>query len=123
MFQNLSHWVTSYVDWNLSLDLNGGPNYYNFSCDAPIIINKTSNEFYKNPIYYVLGHFSKFMPPGSKIMNLYLDNNDNFDFLNYMSPPPNVTFVTFPTQAPDFDVQYIGSLNEDGSKTIIFYNP
>ena len=42
--------------------MNGGPNWaYNF-VDAPIIVNKDTDEFYKNPMYYGLAHFSKFLP-------------------------------------------------------------
>lgn len=44
----------------------GGPTYINNTIDAAVILNSTtSNEFYKQPIFYVLAHFSKFIPPGS----------------------------------------------------------
>lgn len=33
--------------------------------DAPIIVNKTSGEYYKQPFFYALGHFSKFLSPDS----------------------------------------------------------
>ena len=42
--------------------MNGGPNWaYNF-VDSPIIVNEDTDEFYKNPMYYGLAHFSKFLP-------------------------------------------------------------
>ena len=45
--------------------MNGGPNWaYNF-VDSPIIVNKETDEFYKNPMYYALGHVSRFAPEGS----------------------------------------------------------
>ena len=45
--------------------MNGGPNWaYNF-VDSPIIVNKETDEFYKNPMYYGLAHFSKFLPQNS----------------------------------------------------------
>lgn len=53
------------MDWNLALDLEGGPNWVDNFVDAPIIVNATSGEFYKQPIYYVLAHFSKYVPRGS----------------------------------------------------------
>lgn len=59
IFQNL--WTSAYLDWNLALDTAGGPNF-NLPTDAAIIVNATSNEFYKNPIFYALGNFSKFIP-------------------------------------------------------------
>lgn len=53
------------MDWNLALDTEGGPNWVENFVDAPIIVNATSGEFYKQPTYYVLAHFSKYIPRGS----------------------------------------------------------
>ena len=35
------------------------------SWTPPIIVNKETDEFYKNPMYYGLAHFSKFLPQNS----------------------------------------------------------
>lgn len=59
------HWVSGWVDWNMALDPNGGPNYISNFVESTIIVNATAAEFYKQPIYYHLGHFSKFVPRGS----------------------------------------------------------
>ncbi|CAH1101247.1 unnamed protein product [Psylliodes chrysocephalus] len=65
IFRDLNHWVIGWVDWNMALNLQGGPTYIDNFVDAPIIVNATAGEFYKQPMYYVLGHFSKFIPKGS----------------------------------------------------------
>ncbi|XP_054165560.1 putative glucosylceramidase 4 isoform X2 [Oppia nitens] len=62
---DLNHWTGGWTDWNLALDLQGGPNWVGNYVDAPIIINRTSNEYYKQPFFYALGHFSKFLSPDS----------------------------------------------------------
>ena len=55
--------ATGWTDWNLVLDLQGGPNWIKNFVDSPIIANTTNgNVFYKNPMYYAMGHFSKFLP-------------------------------------------------------------
>jgi glucosylceramidase len=61
----LNHYTTGWTDWNLALDTEGGPNWINGFDDAPIIINSTSYEYYKQPLFYALGHFSKFLSPDS----------------------------------------------------------
>lgn len=33
--------------------------------EAPVIVDAEKNEFFKNPIFYILGHFSKFISNGS----------------------------------------------------------
>lgn len=66
IIQDLQHHVSGWIDWGLVLDETGGPSYVNNSIDSPIIFNTTSkNEYYKEPIFYVMGHFSKFILPGS----------------------------------------------------------
>lgn len=37
----------------------------NLNADAPIVISADTKEFYKQPFFYVFGHFSKFLPPNS----------------------------------------------------------
>ncbi|KAH8024278.1 hypothetical protein HPB51_022397 [Rhipicephalus microplus] len=62
IIQDLHHWTTGWIDWNLALDTMGGPNWAHNYVDAPIIVNVTSKEFYQQPMYYALAHFSKFLP-------------------------------------------------------------
>jgi len=63
---DLMHWVTGWIDWNLALNRQGGPNWVNNFHSAPIIVNESNNEFYKNVQFYAMGHFSKFLSPGSR---------------------------------------------------------
>lgn len=61
----LNHSVVSYIDWNLILDHHGGPNYIKNYLDAMIMSNENFTEIYKQPLFYAMAHFSRFIPPGS----------------------------------------------------------
>ena len=37
ILQDLLHWCTGWVDWNLILDITGGPNHLGNRCDAHLI--------------------------------------------------------------------------------------
>lgn len=63
IIEDLNHHVSGWTDWNLILDENGSPNYANNFVDAPIIGNVS--EIYKQPIFYAIGHFSRFIVPDS----------------------------------------------------------
>ncbi|KAH7962396.1 hypothetical protein HPB52_015885 [Rhipicephalus sanguineus] len=65
ILEDFNHWVSGWTDWNLALDTEGGPNWANNFVDSPIIVNASAQEFYKQPMYYALGHFSKALPRGS----------------------------------------------------------
>ncbi|KAJ8943384.1 hypothetical protein NQ314_009751 [Rhamnusium bicolor] len=59
IFDNLQYGAGGWVDWNMALDETGGPNFIDNMVDSPIIVNATQQEFYKQPMFYAIGHFSK----------------------------------------------------------------
>lgn len=61
---SLDHWLTGWIDWNVVLDHNGGPNHVGNFCGAPIMINTETKEVYYTPIYDVLAQFSRTIRPG-----------------------------------------------------------
>ena len=80
IIEDLNHHVSGWVDWNLILDENGGPNYAKNFVDAPITFNENATEIYKQPTFYVMGHFSRFIVPDSirvkaKSSHLFIKTN------------------------------------------------
>ncbi|KAL6739852.1 hypothetical protein Aduo_013255 [Ancylostoma duodenale] len=61
IIEDLNHFVAGWTDWNLCLDERGGPNWVDNFVDSPIIVNAKRDEFYKQPMFYAMGHFSKFI--------------------------------------------------------------
>lgn len=68
IINDLNHHVSGWTDWNLLLDMNGGPNWAKNYVDAPILVDLSSQTLYLQPMYYYLGHFSKFIRPGSQLL-------------------------------------------------------
>nr|XP_039266841.1 lysosomal acid glucosylceramidase-like [Styela clava] len=65
ILDNLNNWAVGWVDWNMCLDMQGGPNWVKNFDNSPIIVNATADEFYKQPMFYHLGHFSKYINENS----------------------------------------------------------
>ena len=86
----LNSCIKAYLDWNLALNSEGGPNYEGNLCYAPIEVNATADEFYKKALFYVLGHFSKFILPGSIRTDVQI-----FPYMN------NIDFVAFEVNSPN----------------------
>ncbi|MGZ0015776.1 glycoside hydrolase family 30 protein [Yeosuana sp. AK3] len=61
----LNNWVDGWIDWNMVLDKQGGPNWFKNWCLAPIIVDPEKDEVYFTPVYYTLAHFSKYIRPGA----------------------------------------------------------
>ncbi len=63
MIGTLNNWVDGWVDWNMVLDRQGGPNWANNWCLAPVIVDPETDEVYYTPLYYTMAHFSRFIRP------------------------------------------------------------
>lgn len=61
----LNNRVDGWVDWNMVLDRQGGPNWAKNWCIAPVIVDPEKDEVYFTPLYYTLAHFSRFIRPGA----------------------------------------------------------
>ena len=71
----MNNWVDGWVDWNMVLDRQGGPNWFKNWCVAPVIVDTDKDEVYFTPLYYTMAHFSKYIRPGA--LRIGFDNPDN----------------------------------------------
>ncbi|KOX77824.1 Glucosylceramidase [Melipona quadrifasciata] len=99
----MNHWGIGWVDWNLVLNKAGGPNWINNYVDAPIIVNPETDEFFKQPMYYALKHFSRFVERGSVRIDL---NNDlsNVKSTAFVTPSNEVVVVLYNQNNKEEDV-------------------
>ncbi|MDR9441106.1 MAG: glycoside hydrolase family 30 protein [Schleiferiaceae bacterium] len=70
----LNNQVQGWVDWNLVLNRQGGPNHAQNWCIAPVIADPRQDAVYFTPLYYIMAHFSKFIRPGAKRIALQTSN-------------------------------------------------
>jgi glucosylceramidase len=92
----LNHGVDGWIDWNMVLDKNGGPNWAKNWCTAPVIVDPEKDEVYFTPLYYTISHFSKFIRPGAK----------------------RIAF-----EISDSEIMSTSVKNPDGSFVVILFNP
>ena len=72
----LNHGVDGWVDWNMVLDKQGGPNWFKNWCVAPVIVDPEKDEVYFTPLYYTMKHFSKYIRPEAKRIAWKIDSKD-----------------------------------------------
>ena len=70
----LNNWVDGWVDWNMVLNRQGGPNWFKNWCIAPVIVDSEKDEVYFTPLYYTMAHFSKYIRPKATIISA--ENSD-----------------------------------------------
>ena len=91
----LNNWVDGWVDWNMVLDRQGGPNWFKNWCVAPVIVDPEKDEVYFTPLYYTMAHFSKYIRPQAKVIGL---------------------------ESSDTDLQVTAAQNPDGSIAVVVFN-
>ena len=87
----LNNWVDGWVDWNMVLDRQGGPNWFENWCVAPVIVDPDADEVYFTPIYYTMAHFSKYIRPDAKVIGV--DNSDEELMVTAAINPDGTTAV------------------------------
>ncbi len=65
MMGDLNNWTEAWVDWNIVLDQQGGPNHVNNFCSAPIHVDLTNGNIIHNPSYYYITQISRYVKPGA----------------------------------------------------------
>jgi glucosylceramidase len=66
MINDLNRWTVGWIDWNLLLDSNGGPNHVGNFCSAPILADTTTGTLAHQSSYFYIGHFARFVRPGAR---------------------------------------------------------
>jgi len=92
----LNNYVDGWIDWNMILNKQGGPNWFKNWCTAPVIVDEVKDEVYFTPLYYTMAHFSKFIRPGA---------------------------VRIGFKHADKDLQVTAAQNPDGSIAVVVFNP
>ena len=74
IINDLNRWTVAWLDWNLILDGQGGPNHVGNLCSAPIIVD--NNEILYQSSYYYIGHFSRYIKRGDHILHSEINSDD-----------------------------------------------
>ena len=86
--------VDGWVDWNMVLNRQGGPNWAKNWCIAPVIVDPENDEVYFTPLYYTLAHFSRYIRPGA--VRIGFENTDETILITAaQNPDGSIAVVIF----------------------------
>jgi glucosylceramidase len=92
MIGDFSNYCEGYIDWNLMLNEEGGPNHVGNFCDAPIIYDRFDQKIYYNYSYDAIGHFSKFVDVGALRIESVI-NSDDLKSVGFINPDGSLVFI------------------------------
>ena len=124
----LNNWVDGWIDWNMLLDKQGGPNWFKNWCVAPVLVDTETDEVYYTPIYYTMAHFSKFIRPGALRIGMETDDKD-LQATAAQNPDGTIAIVVFneDNRAKNFTIELNGSsksisIDPQAIQTIVIQN-
>ncbi|CAJ0941025.1 unnamed protein product, partial [Mesorhabditis belari] len=100
MMETVNNGVTGWIDYNLCVDTSGGPSWIGNNLDAAIVVDKHNKSFMKQPMFYAIGHFSKFI-------------GENADYMASEFSRKGIGVS---------DISHSAFVNPDGSRALILYN-
>ncbi|MFH6960516.1 glycoside hydrolase family 30 beta sandwich domain-containing protein, partial [Flavobacterium aquidurense] len=99
---------------NILLDQNGGPNHVGNFCFAPIHGDTAKDELIYTPMYYYIGHLSKFIRPNAKRIEATLSDKS---LLSTSFKNTNGKIATVVMNSSDKEIVY--SITKGALKTTI----
>ena len=66
MINDLNRWTVGWIDWNLLLGMDGGPNHVGNLCSAPILADTAADTLHRQSSFFYIGHLARFVRPGAR---------------------------------------------------------
>lgn len=93
IIKDMNNYCEAWLDWNLLLNEEGGPNYVGNYCEAPVMIDRNTDTVIFNTSYYYIGHFAKYIQPGAVRLLCENDVEWNLYTLAYRNPNGDIVIV------------------------------
>lgn len=140
---DLNAHTEGWIEWNVLLDSSGGPTCIGPTattactpevghCDAPILANLKKQTLEYRDTYYIMGHFSRYIPRGSVIISASNDTSTELQWVAASTPAGDVVAVVlntmdsghYRTYQLEIGGQYLkAKVPGHGLHTIRFKNP
>jgi len=91
---DLNHHTSAWISWNAALFKAGGPNHRGNACTADVMVD--GGQIYYTPTFYVMQHFTRYIRPGSHILDS--------------------------TGAESMNLMSVAAINTDGSVSVVVFN-
>ncbi len=82
-----------WVDWNMILDQQGGPNVSSNWCDAGILINTATKTYQFRPIYYAMAQYSKYVKPGAVRIGCTSTGSQTPELMAFKNPDSTIVVI------------------------------
>jgi len=116
---DINAYAQGWIDWNLLVDSEGGPNHENNFCDAAFTVaDKEYSSLTIQPKYYYMGHISKFITPNSVRIGSAVIGDYGYESVD----PAVVGGLEVGLYPCEQSTRQMWSINDLGNIVLSFYN-
>ncbi|CAG2106584.1 unnamed protein product [Medioppia subpectinata] len=111
IIRDLNKHMRGWVEWNMALDMKAGPRWNEKQGYGGCVnIDPAVGEAYKQPSFYAIGHFSKFIAPDSvRVHNTADQTFKNFSVLTVQRPDNQLVLVALNARSDDIELNIVDS--------------
>lgn len=120
IINDLNNGCNTWIDWNIVLNMEGGPNHANNMCDAPILADTDKGKLNYQSSYYYIGQFSRFIKPEAVRIGCTMTPfmtpatvdgimEDYMESTAFQNPDESITLVV--SNRTEADMKYLLKLN------------
>ena len=91
MINDMQRWTVGWIDWNLLLNNQGGPNHVGNFCSAPILLDE-KGEIALQSSYFYIGHFARFIQVGARRI-LCASSSQQCQVIGFINPDDSVVVI------------------------------
>merc|ERR1712129_479440 len=93
IFYQLVNGASGWVDWNLLLLADGGPNWAGNNVDAPILTSQDGSALWISPMYFHMAHWAKYVVPGSQVLMVDTSKSALQEVAAFLRPDGKVVVI------------------------------
>ncbi len=109
MINDLNSFCSGWIDWNMVLNEEGGPNHVGNFCSAPVLVDTENGNYALQSSYYYIGHISRYIKPNAQRI-LCVSSRDRLESTAFVNPDGSKVMVVLNRS----DIEYPCCLKESG---------
>jgi glucosylceramidase len=112
IFGDLLNGCEGWVDWNLALNTQGGPNVSSNWCSAGILVNTGAHTFSLNPLYYYMVQFSKYCRPGAVRIGATASGTNAPEVMAFKNPDNSIVVIAHNAGNSSYNARVVNGSNQ-----------
>jgi glucosylceramidase len=112
IFGDILNGSEGWIDWNMVLNTQGGPNMAGNLCSAPIMVNTGTGAITYNTQYYYMVQFSKYIRPGAVRIGAKAVGTGSPEVMAFKNPDSSIVVLAHNAGTSSYNARIVCGTNQ-----------